>query len=145
MWICVRITQADTLKHTHKLPITHTRTLMCLSTHSNVCMHKHTHTSSHTHIKSSKRLFNVEWGKHLRSKIFSIASLRNGILSNNKYSTNSLKAADVPMHQGKQFQTSEPLAQILWVPGASSTARAHVRVPNTVASLSFVLSWLLFQ
>lgn len=101
MWICVRIAQAHTQKHTHKLPITHTPTLMCLSTHSNMCMHKHTLTSSHTHIKSSRRLFHVEWGKHLRSKIFSIASLRNRILFNNKYSSNSLKAADVPMQQGK--------------------------------------------
>lgn len=101
MWICVHITQAHTHKNTPINSQSHTLAHSCLSTHSNVCMHKHTHTISHTHIKSSRRLFHVEWGKHLRSKIFSIASLRNRILSKNKYSSNSLKAADVPMQQGK--------------------------------------------
>lgn len=90
MWICVCITQAHThTKHTCKLAITYTCTLIRV----------YIRTRSHTHIQSPGRLFYMEWGKYGRSEIFPTASLRNGILSNNKYSTNSLKAADMPTQQ----------------------------------------------
>lgn len=47
MWICVRITQADTLKHTHKLPITHSHTHV--SIHTLKCVYAQTHPYKFTH------------------------------------------------------------------------------------------------